>query len=165
MAEVVGADLALEAVDGLRVRHGHDAGVVDQHVDAVDAVGEFAHRRQVLQVELAHLDVAGHARGGGVALRGVAHGEDHLGADAGQLAGGDLAEAAVGAGDDDGAPGEGGQVGGGPVAHGASLVGAAGITSRATVKPLMIASMSGPFACGLVGEAVTVNWMQVVLAG
>ena len=62
VAEVVGADLAFEAVDGLRVRHGHDAGVVDQHVDPVDSVGEGAHRRQVLQVELADLDVAGHGR-------------------------------------------------------------------------------------------------------
>ncbi len=45
-------------------------------------------------------------RRGLVALGGVAHGQDHLGPDPGQLARGDHAEAAVGAGDDDGAAGK-----------------------------------------------------------
>src|SRR6202011_2518994 len=74
VAEVVGADLAFESIDGLRVRHGHDACVVHQHVGTVDSVGEGAHRRQVLQVELVDLDVAGHGGGGFVAFGGVAHG-------------------------------------------------------------------------------------------
>ena len=56
VAEVVGPDLAFEPVDGQGVRHRHDAGVVDQNVDAVDAVGELPHRRQVLQIEPADLD-------------------------------------------------------------------------------------------------------------
>src|ERR1700730_4626692 len=106
MAELFGAALALETVDGLRVGHGHDACVVDQHVDTVDSGGESAHRRQVLEVELADLNVAGHAGGGDVTLAGGAHGKDDVGPDAGQLTCGDLTEATVGAGDDHGAPGE-----------------------------------------------------------
>ena len=106
MTEMVGADLALEAVGGHRVRDGHHAGVVDQDVDSVHPVGELAHRGQILQVESTHLDVSGHVPGGGFALPGVAHGEDDLGTDAGQLASRHRAEAAVGAGDDNGASGE-----------------------------------------------------------
>lgn len=76
MAQVVGADLALEAVDGQRVRDGHDAGIVDQHVGPAHPVGEPAHRRQILQVEFADLDLAGHRPRGRLALAGVAHGHD-----------------------------------------------------------------------------------------
>ena len=68
MPEMVGADLALEPVDRLRVGHGHDAGVVDQDVGGVDPVGELPDRRQVLQVESAHLDLAGHLPRGGLTL-------------------------------------------------------------------------------------------------
>ena len=107
MAEVIGADLALESVDGLRVGDCHDAGVVHQHVDAVDAVGEGTHRRQVLQVERADLDVPGHGGGGFVALGLVADGENRLRPDAGQFTGGDQAQSAVGSGHDDGPSGEG----------------------------------------------------------
>ena len=106
MTEMVGADLRLEAVGGHRVRDGHHAGVVDQDVDGVHPVGELPHRGQILQVESAHLDVSGHVPGGGFALSGVAYGQDDLSTDAGQLAGRHRAEAAVGAGDDDGASGE-----------------------------------------------------------
>ena len=73
---------------------------------AVHAVGELPDRREVLQVELTHLDVAGHLPLGGLAFVRVADGHDDLGAVAGQLAGRHRAEPAVGAGDDDGAPGE-----------------------------------------------------------
>jgi hypothetical protein len=69
VAEVVGADLALEPICGQRVRHGHDAR---------------PDRLQTLQVELAHLDVTGHAGRGGVALVEVAAGQDHVCADSGQ---------------------------------------------------------------------------------
>ena len=140
VAEVVGADLALEAVDGLRVRHRHDACVVDQHVDAVDAVGEGAHRRQVLQVELADLDVAGHGGGGFVALGGVAHGQDRLGPDTGELACGDQSQAAVGAGDDHGASGERRQIRGGPISHDAH--------PKAETVGTPLASSGYPHACG-----------------
>ena len=40
MAEVVDAHLALEAVRRARVRHGHDAGVVDEQVEALVALAE-----------------------------------------------------------------------------------------------------------------------------
>jgi hypothetical protein len=122
VAEVVGAELALETVDGSCERHGHDARVVDQDVDRVDPVGELADRRQILQIEPSDLDVTGHACGGGGALGRGAYGEDHLGADSGEFACRDLAKAAVGAGDDDGASGERRKVGGGPAAHGHSLL-------------------------------------------
>ncbi len=106
MTEMVGADLRLEAVGGHRMRDGHHAGVVDQDVDGVHPVGELPHRGQILQVESAHLDVSGHVPGGGFALSGVAYGQDDLSTDAGQLAGRHRAEAAVGAGHDDGTSGE-----------------------------------------------------------
>ena len=81
MAEVIRADLAFEAVrsDGMRGRH--NARVVHQYVDAVDSVGELSHRGQVLQVELAHLNVAGHLPGGGCTPVAVTHGQDYLCAD------------------------------------------------------------------------------------
>ena len=143
-----------------RVRDGHDAGVVDQHVDAVDPVGELPHRRQVLQVELAHLDVAGHLPGGGFALAGVAHGQDDLGADAGQLAGRHRAQSAVGAGDDDGASGERGQVCGGPDVMASTVIGArsgAAVYFAATVNPWMIASMSTASSTALSARLVTAS--------
>jgi hypothetical protein len=117
VAQVVGADLALEPVRCPRVRHRHDACVVDQHVGRVDAGGELADRRKVLQVQLAHLDLAGHLRRGGVAFLGVADGEDDVSADPRQLTRGDLAETAVGAGHDHGAAGERGQLCGSPFSH------------------------------------------------
>jgi hypothetical protein len=106
MAEVIGTDLAFEAVDGPRLRRGHDAGVVDQHVDGVDRVREFPHRGQVLQVESAHLDLAGHLPGGGLTFLGVADRQDDVAANPGQFAGRHRAQATVRAGDDHGASGE-----------------------------------------------------------
>ena len=57
VAEVVGADLQLEAVGGLAPRRGHHAGVVDQQVEAGrrERLGEGAHRGQVGKVELRHV--------------------------------------------------------------------------------------------------------------
>ena len=136
------------------VRDGHDAGVVHQDVDAVHTVGELPHRRQILQVELANLDVAGHLPGGGFTLAAVAHRQDHLSADAGELAGSHRAQSTVGSGDDDGAAGERGQVCGGPRRHGKHSS-AAPLPSyfAATVKPRMIVSTSTASATRLVGQA------------
>ncbi len=90
-------------------------------VGLIYLVGEAPHRRQILQVELTHLDLAGcgagHAVGGGLALSDVAHGQDDVSTDPGQFSGGHLAQTAVGAGDDGGAPGERGQVRCGPIWH------------------------------------------------
>ena len=47
MAEMVGADLGLEAVGGHRVWDGHHAGVVDQYVDVVHRVGELPRTENV----------------------------------------------------------------------------------------------------------------------
>jgi hypothetical protein len=55
---------------------------------------------------LAHLDISGHVPGGGFSFSGIAHGKDDLSTHAGELAGRHRAEAAVGAGDYDGASGE-----------------------------------------------------------
>jgi len=117
MTEMVGADLALEAVGGQREGRGHDPGVVDQDVDLVHAVGERAYRRQILQVELTHLDVAGHLPRGGLAFARGADGHDDGGAPAGQLPGRHSAQPAIGAGNDHGASGERRQVCGGPISH------------------------------------------------
>ena len=69
MAEVVGAELELEAVDGARQRRDHHAGVVDEQVDiAVPAGGELADRGEAREVELADLGLAGHGRGGRLPL-------------------------------------------------------------------------------------------------
>ena len=58
VAEVVGAELQLEAVGGA-ARDRHHAGVVDQDVEvALQLVGEPAHRREVGEVEAAHVEVA-----------------------------------------------------------------------------------------------------------
>ncbi len=121
MTEMVGADLAFEAVGGPCQRGGHDAGVVDQDVDLVDPVCELAHRRQILQVELTHLDRAGfgagHLLGGGLAFAYGADGQDHPGAAAGQLAGRHRSQPTVGPGNDGGATGERGEIGGCPGCH------------------------------------------------
>ena len=116
VAEVVGADLQLEAVLCARLGRGHDAGVVDQDVEvAVPALGELPDRREVGEVEPAHRDGTPHVGRGLLAPGGVAHGEGHARAGAGELAGGDPADPAVGAGHDHGAPVEVGQVGCGPL--------------------------------------------------
>ena len=117
--EVVRADLQLEAVGGAPARHGHDARVVDEDVQRlVPRGGEGAHRREVGEVQAAHLCRAVHRRGGGLAALGVADGEHDAGAGARELARRHGADAAVGAGDDRRAAGHVGQVGRGPARGG-----------------------------------------------
>ena len=101
VAEVVGAELQLEAVGGAAQRRHHHAGVVDQQVDlAVPAGGELADRGEAGEVERADLGLAGHRRGGGLALVGRAHGEHDVGAGARERRRCGAADAAVGAGHD-----------------------------------------------------------------
>lgn len=56
MADVVGGELALDAVDRLGVRRSHDTGVVDNHIDVlikpVDSFGCFSDVVQRTQVHL-----------------------------------------------------------------------------------------------------------------
>jgi hypothetical protein len=117
-AEVVGADVALEAVRRRAVRHRHDPGVVDEDVDrAVQFRGEGAHRRQVGEVELPDLRVAVDRAGHGLGLVAVAARHDDGGAGTGEDARGLGTEPAGGAGDDDGASTKIGHVVHGPGAH------------------------------------------------
>src|SRR5438552_1861301 len=110
VAEVVGPELELEPVGGHLPGEGsHDAGVVDEQVEVLmfprEPLRETANRSEAGEVERANLDFGGRhsvldrERGFG-ALLGVAHGEDDARAGARQLAGGEEADAAVGAGDD-----------------------------------------------------------------
>ena len=126
VAEMVGAELHLETVGGLAAGDGHDAGVVEQDVEAVvagtEAIGEGRHRRQVGQVERFEGHVGGDdgtadAVEGVGALRLVPAGQDHLGAGPGQGQGRLEADAAVGPGHHGGAAGEVGDVVDGPCSH------------------------------------------------
>ena len=126
VAEEVGADLHLEAVGGALLGDGHEAGVVDQHVDgAVELGGERAHRGQVGEVEPADVGAARGPvadRGGGLgALVGVAHGQDDVGAGADELAGGLEADPRVRAGDHERPSGLVADVVGGPRSHGGTV--------------------------------------------
>ena len=103
VAEVVGAELQLVAVLGLRCFGGAiTPGVVDQQVErAGPPVGERAHRRHRGQVEL-HSTVQmrpGLLIGRLLARVEVAAGEHDLGAVLGERRGGVEADAGVGAGD------------------------------------------------------------------
>jgi hypothetical protein len=124
VAQVVGAELELEALGGHPpFRQAHHPGVVDQHIQSVvagqDVVGQPVNGVQVGQIEGHHLDPR-HGGGGqdalmrGPAALGVAAGQQHGGALGGQLEGGVVADAGVGAGDEHGPSGLVGDVGGGP---------------------------------------------------
>ena len=87
VAEVVGADLHLEAVGGAPLRDRHHAGVVDQDVEvAVPGVGERPHRGEVGEVELPDLGVPSIVAAAGAAPGDVADGEDDARAGAGRSA-------------------------------------------------------------------------------
>ena len=119
VAEVVGAELHLEAVLGALLGHGHHARVVDEDVEvALPRIGEGAHRGEVGEVELAHLGLAVDGGGGRLALGDVADGEHDARAGAAELTSGSEADAAVGAGDDEGASIETGKILGGPFGGG-----------------------------------------------
>ncbi|MDT5168371.1 MAG: hypothetical protein QOD02_1693 [Mycobacterium sp.] len=64
MSEVVSADVSLESIRGAGQRQAQHAGVVDQHIDAVNRVGELSHAGQIGQIEMGDRDVAGHCGGG-----------------------------------------------------------------------------------------------------
>lgn len=106
--EVIRAELGLEAVGRPGERHHGHAGVVHQEVEAVvaPALGETADGFQVGEIEHAQLGVGAgyfvsqplHCRPPALV---VAAGQDDMGAAAGEFAGGDVPDAAVGACDDD----------------------------------------------------------------
>ena len=99
--------------------HGHHAGVVDEDVEvALPRVGEGVDGGEVGEVELAHLGLAVDGGRGRLALGDVADGEHDAGAGAAELASGGEADAAVGAGDDEGASIEAGKILCGPFGGG-----------------------------------------------
>ena len=101
VAEVVGRELQLDAVGAAGERHAHDTGVVDEHVDLADLVGEGADRGEVGEVQLRDLDVPHQgARRLDTALDAAA-GEDHRGPRGTEGAGGLEPDPGVGAGDDE----------------------------------------------------------------
>ncbi len=110
MAEMVGAKLAFVALrGGLALRDRHHAGVVDQQVQAPAAGqerrAESLDRREVGQVELGQLGVAGRRLGVNPFQRrrapgAVTGGQQHVGTAAGQLQHGLIAQADVAAGDE-----------------------------------------------------------------
>ena len=127
VAEVVGAELQLEAVFGhLPRRWRHHRGVVDQQVEArvpcAEALAEFMDGLEAGQVQR----LEGHVRGrqrladlvdGGRALRRVAAGDDDFGPGPGQGQRG-LEPQAAGAGDERAATVLGRNLGGCPRGHG-----------------------------------------------
>ena len=132
-AEVVGPELALEAVGGPGERWRHHAGVVDQHVDRLGrSRGEGLDRVQPGQVELAYADLTTDVGGGPLALADVADGQGDPGPGPGEHPGGLEADPAVASGDHHVPPGLVGDVVGGPVrsGHAAQL-------SRALQPPLL----------------------------
>ncbi len=108
VAKVVGAELELEALLAGASRRRHDAGVVDQQVEAVvrlrELLGEGSDRLQAGEIEGGELRLGPGRRGRDLAQRGralvcVAAGKHDPCARAGQLPRRDQAEAAVGARD------------------------------------------------------------------
>src|SRR5690606_537312 len=120
-----------EAVGGLAIGQGHDASVVDQQIEGFmvrpEALGEALDRREAREIEGTKLEqvtldpftyelVDG---GLGPGLGPASH--DDPGALAGERAGGLEPKPAVGPGDDRELVGEVGDVGRGPLGHGASI--------------------------------------------
>ena len=101
MAEVVGADVRLEAVRCARQRQTQHAGIVDQHVNALHRVGELSHAGQIGEIEVGYLDVARHGGRGLLRFRNGAAGNHDAVTSGGQCRGGRLADAAIAARDND----------------------------------------------------------------
>ena len=107
MAEVVDADVRLEAVLGPGRAGLQHTRIVDEDVDRpFPGVGELPHRLEAREVQTTGLDVPRPPGGDGVRLRLVADGEHDAGAGAGQFAGGDGTDSVGRAGDDDGGAGQ-----------------------------------------------------------
>jgi hypothetical protein len=111
VTQVIGGHLPLEALRREQERPAHDAGVADQGGEVVVAVeqrrGTVRDAVEIGQVELDQARRAGprQVRRGLLALGRVAHRQHDVGAAPDELAGRLEADAAVGAGHDEGAPG------------------------------------------------------------
>ncbi len=89
MAEMVGAELRLEAVNGLAIRAGHHAGIGDDEVERLanvdKRIGADAHAVQRSEIQLNQLEAAAmgacaHRRGRRFGFGQVARGADDFGA-------------------------------------------------------------------------------------
>ena len=124
-AEVVGAELQLEAVRRLPPGRRHHARVVEQQVHTVrGGVRERADRVQAGHVHEAQLEVGvrrigAHTCEGRLTALCVAAGKDGVGSGAAERERSVVADPAVGAGDDRGPSLLAGDIRGGPVAHSA----------------------------------------------
>jgi len=111
VTEVVGGHLPLEALRGEQARPAHDAGVGDQGGEVVVAVEQRrGAARDVVEVGQVERDDArragpAEARRGLLALGRVAHRQHDVGAASDEVAGRFEADAAVGAGHDEGTSG------------------------------------------------------------
>jgi len=109
VSQVIRRQLALETILAQRVGRHHDAGIVDQQVQALvalaEAGGEFAYRFQAAQVQRQALDAGPRVflqdlLAGCHRFVRVAAGQDHAAALACQCLGGLQAQTDVGAGND-----------------------------------------------------------------
>jgi hypothetical protein len=107
--QMIDAELHLVTLDGPPVRTDHDAGVVDEQVEAaelsVNLLAERAHRVQVGQVEVLDVDAVVLAYlddllGGLLGVLHVLAGHDDVGAAARKVQRGLVADARVGTGND-----------------------------------------------------------------
>jgi hypothetical protein len=107
MAEVVGAELALEPVDGQLPRRCHHPRVVYEDIDSliVQPLGELTYARERREIELLDSRLGSDRGGGLLALLDVPAGHHHLRSSAGQLARDRQSQAAVGSGHDRGLAG------------------------------------------------------------
>ena len=127
VAEVVGAELHLEAGVGAPQRQGHDAGVVHQHVEPLDGAGRRSRRRPAPtpRSDRSRLTTSGAApvataftdSRAVAAFSALRHASRTRAPAAGQGLGAAKAEAGVGAGDEHRAPGLVGDVGSRPASH------------------------------------------------
>ena len=111
--------------------------------------GERAHRCEVGQVERPHLGVAVDPLGHPLALRGIAHREDDVRAGRGQRTRGRGTDPARGAGDDDCAAGEVGEIARGPGGRRHAVSRASTCANAASARASSSASVSSCTGCGI----------------
>ena len=121
---MIGPKLHFEAIGSPGVRHGHDAGVIDQEFDglATKRSGKGPHGIEAGQVQRFQLQRGLRQLGAQLLERlfglfGVATGQDDMGASRCQRTCGEVAQAAVGTRNHGGLAGQVGHVGFHPLGH------------------------------------------------
>jgi hypothetical protein len=106
VAEVICSDLQLEAVGRTPLGCSHDAGVVDQHTElSLPPVRESVYGGEIGKIQLANLAIARNGFCCGLALSDIAYGKHDMRASVRERPRCRQPDAAVGAGDDESAPG------------------------------------------------------------